>query len=178
MTFEGLNAVLKQLKKTNWRDQQALEQLIQLWPEIVGPGVAAQTRPVSLNAQNILQVATSSGVWAQNLAFERIRLLVKVRTLWNPAVKDIRFSPQHWHRPEVTPPLILESDLKSIRTLKRKTSKAAAKNAQDAFKDWAKSVRKNASQHSDRCPVCQCLTPQTELSRWSRCALCTSRPEA
>jgi predicted nucleic acid-binding Zn ribbon protein len=180
MTFEGLNAVLKQLKKTHWQDRQALDQLQQLWPTIVGREVAAQTRPVNLNAQGVLQVSTSSGVWAQNLAFERVRLLVKVRTAWNPTVKDIYFSPRLWHRPQVSPPLALESDLSSKASaqpvgVRGKT--AAAKDVREAFADWAKSVQRNAGQHAKRCPICQCSTPTVELSRWGRCALCTSRPD-
>jgi predicted nucleic acid-binding Zn ribbon protein len=178
MTFEGLNAVLTQLKKTHWQDQQAIERLLHLWPKIVGPEVAAQTRPLSLNAQGILQVSTSSGVWAQNLAFERIRLLAKVRSAWNPGVKDIYFSPRQWHQRPIPQQQALETDLSAIRrtgTVQQKLTDP--KDAQKAFASWAKSVRHNASQHATRCPICECLTPAIELSRWGHCALCTSRPD-
>lgn len=179
MTFEGLNAVLKQLKKTHWRDQQALDRLQQLWPDIVGPEVAAQTRPASLSTQGILQVSTSSGVWAQNLAFERVRLLVKVRSAWNPAVKDIYFSPKSWHRPRVTQPVAMESNLRTIqRSSRGEETPAAPKDAQEAFSSWAKHVQRNANQYDKRCPICQCSTPTVELERWGCCALCTSRPKA
>jgi predicted nucleic acid-binding Zn ribbon protein len=178
MTFEGLKAVLTQLKKTHWKDQQAIDRLLRLWPEIVGPEVAAQTRPVSLSAQGVLQVSTSSGVWAQNLAFERIRLLAKVRAAWNPAVKDIYFSPRQWHQ-RPTPHLrSLEIDLSAIRRTGAVLQKPTdPKDAQGAFANWAKSVQQNASRHATRCPICECLTPSVELSRWGRCALCTSRPD-
>jgi predicted nucleic acid-binding Zn ribbon protein len=179
MTFEGLNAVLTQLKKTHWQDQQAMDRLLHLWPKIVGLEVAAQTRPISLSNQGILQVSTSSGVWAQNLAFERIRLLAKVRVAWNPKVKDIYFSPRQWYQ-RPTPQLrSLETDLSAIQrtgTIQQKL--AEPKDAQAAFANWAKSVRQNASQHATRCPICECLTPAVELSRWGRCALCISRPSA
>jgi predicted nucleic acid-binding Zn ribbon protein len=179
MTFEGLNAVLTQLKKTHWQDQQAIEQLLHLWPKIVGPEVAAQTRPVSLNIQGILQVSTSSGVWAQNLAFERIRLLAKVRAAWNPTVKDIYFSPRQWHQRLISQPRSLEADLSALRRNGAVQQKPTdPKDAQEAFANWAKSVRHNASQHATRCPICECLTPAVELSRWGHCALCTSRPAA
>jgi predicted nucleic acid-binding Zn ribbon protein len=179
MTFEGLKAVLTQLKKTHWQDQQAIEQLLRLWPELVGPEVAAQTRPASLSAQGILQVSTSSGVWAQNLAFERVRLLVKVRAAWNPAVKDIYFSPRQWYQRLATQPLSLEADLSTIqRTGMIQRGISDPKDAQAAFANWAKSVQHNANQHATRCPICECLTPVVELNRWGRCALCTSRPDA
>lgn len=179
MTFEGLNAVLTQLKKTHWKDQQAIERLLHLWPNIVGLEVAAQTRPLSLNAQGILQVSTSSGVWAQNLAFERIRLLAKVRLAWNPAVKDIYFSPRQWHQRPIPRQQALEIDLSAIqRTGMVQQKSTEPKDAQKAFANWAKSVRHNASQHATRCPICECLTPAIELSRWGHCALCTSRPDA
>lgn len=177
MTFEGLNAVLTQLKKTHWRDQQAIDRLLRLWPDIVGPEVATQTRPISLNAHGILHVSTSSGVWAQNLAFERIRLLAKVRAAWNPAVKDIYFSPRQWHQHQSSQPRSLETDLTTIRHAKAiQQEPADPKDAHAAFANWAKSVRHNANQHATRCPLCDCLTPAVELSRWGRCALCTSRP--
>jgi predicted nucleic acid-binding Zn ribbon protein len=179
MTFEGLKAVLTQLKKTNWQDQQAIEQLLRLWPEIVGPEVAAQTRPTSLSAQGILQVSTSNGVWAQNLAFERVRLLVKVRAAWNPAVKDIYFSPRQWHQRLATQARSLETDLKTIRRTPVVPQRSTApQDAQSAFENWAKSVQHNANRHATRCPICECLTPVVELNRWGRCALCTSRPDA
>jgi predicted nucleic acid-binding Zn ribbon protein len=179
MAFEGLNAVLTQLKKTQWKDQQAIDRLLRLWPEIVGPEVAAQTRPVSLSAQGILQVSTSSGVWAQNLAFERIRLLAKVRAAWDPAVKDIYFSPRQWYRRPAPQLRSLETDLSAIRRAEALQQKPTEpKDAQEAFANWAKSVRHNANRHAARCPICECLTPAIELSRWGRCALCTSRPDA
>ncbi len=180
MTFEGLNAVLTQLKKTHWQDQQAIERLLKLWPSIVGPEVAAQTRPISLNAQRILQVSTSSGVWAQNLAFERIRLLAKVHSAWNPAVKDIYFSPRQWHQRPILQKQSLETDLNIVRRTggAARQKATAPRDAQEAFANWAKSVRHNASQHATRCPICKCSTPASELSRWGHCALCTSRTES
>lgn len=194
MTFEGLNAVLTQLKKTQWQEQQAIERLLKLWPEIVGAEVSAQTRPVSLSPQGILQVAAASGVWAQNLAFERVRLLVKVRSAWNPAVKDIHFSPRQWHRSGAAQPLSPQADSPAIQQAKlarsltsplptygkkeTKNSQALPQDAQAAFTNWANRVRQNANQHASRCPICDCLTPTIELSRWGRCALCTSRPES
>jgi predicted nucleic acid-binding Zn ribbon protein len=178
MALEGLHAVLSQLKKTHWKDQQSFEKFVRLWPEIVGAAVAAQTRPVKLSDQGILYVTVSSGVWAQNLAFERVRLLKKVNATWNGAVKDIYFSTRDWHRnPSVRLRQGLELKLISGPALKMQTRKPQPKDARDAFSRWSLAV-KNQAKGNASCPLCQCPTPLEELKRWSHCSLCLSRPQS
>ncbi|MGB8699565.1 MAG: DUF721 domain-containing protein [Thermosynechococcaceae cyanobacterium] len=184
MAFEGLDLVLVQLKKTHWQEQQGFEQMIRLWPTWVGPDVAAQTRPIRLTAQGILQVATSSGAWAQNLAFERLRILGKVNAVWTQPVKDIYFSTRYWH--QSAPSALAGSDpLRSITPTRQldprfrgggQARRSPPKDAQDAFARWSAAVRRQAHGRT-LCPICQCPTPQEELQRWDRCALCTCRPD-
>lgn len=178
MALEGLHAVLSQLKKTHWKDQQSFEKLASLWPEIVGAAVAAQTRPVKLSDQGILYVTVSSGVWAQNLAFERVRLLKKVNMAWNGAVKDIYFSTRDWHRsPTVRLRQALDLQLITGPTLKMPGGRPQPKDARDAFSRWSLAVQKQAKGNAF-CPLCQCPTPLEELKRWSHCSLCLSRPKS
>jgi predicted nucleic acid-binding Zn ribbon protein len=176
MALEGLNAVLSQLKRTQWRDQQSFETFVRLWPEIVGAAVSAQTRPIKLNTQGILYVAVSSGAWAQNLAFERIRILKKVNTAWNGSVKDIYFSTRDWHHsPSPRLRQALELKLVSAELASRSPGmRSQPKDAREAFSRWSSAVQKQ-TKGNDRCPLCQCPTPLEELKRWSHCALCLSR---
>jgi predicted nucleic acid-binding Zn ribbon protein len=176
MALEGLNAVLSHLKQTHWQDQQSFEKFVRLWPEIVGTAVAAQTRPVKLSEQGILYVSVSSGVWAQNLAFERVRLLKKVNTAWKGTVKDIYFSTRDWHR-KATPQHLsaLELKLVSRSVLNIQAVRSQPVDARDAFSRWSFAVKKQAKGNAE-CPLCQCPTPLEELKRWSHCSLCISRP--
>jgi predicted nucleic acid-binding Zn ribbon protein len=180
MGLEGLSAVLAGLKQTRWQDQQLFEKFVQLWPEIVGTDVAAQTRPIKITPQDVLQVATSSGVWAQNLAFERLRILAKVNAVWSKPLKDIHFSAHQWHRSAPLRSLqFSEIDLtpKGRASLSR-SPQPSPETAQEAFLRWSKAVQQQASRNGQCCPICHCSTPIDELKRWGHCALCIARPSS
>jgi predicted nucleic acid-binding Zn ribbon protein len=179
MPLEGLNSVLLQLQKKQWTDQQSFEAFVKQWPEIVGIAVAAQTRPLKLNAAGILYVSVSSGVWAQNLSFERVRLLKKVNLTWNGTVKDIYFSTRDWYRTS-SPQFIqsLEIKLRSSPSVSRgKENQLLPLDARDAFARWSIAVQKQAKGNT-LCPLCQCPTPLEELKRWHHCALCLCRAQS
>jgi predicted nucleic acid-binding Zn ribbon protein len=178
MALEGLNSVLSQLKKTQWKEQQSFETFVKQWPEIVGGAVAAQTRPLKLNTAGVLYVSVSSGVWAQNLAFERVRLLKKVNASLNGTVKDIYFSTRDWHRtPSPRFSQSLELKLRSTASSgKEKGAQALPIDAKDAFSRWSLAVQQQTKGNT-LCPLCQCPTPLEELKRWKHCALCLSRPQ-
>jgi predicted nucleic acid-binding Zn ribbon protein len=174
MALEGVKGVLIQLKRTQWKSQQTFEQLRHQWPEIVGELVAAQTRPVRINPQRVLQVATSSAVWAQNLAFERRQILAKVNRILDRPVTDIQFSAALWHRTfkDAPVPQSFESPWGTAPTVSPQP--LLPKDAQDAFSRWADVVQQQA-QSRPRCPACECPSPLQELQRWTVCALCASR---
>jgi predicted nucleic acid-binding Zn ribbon protein len=96
MALEPVNTVLGKFRKAQWKQQREFGKLQHAWSEVVGPTVAAQTQPTQITAQQVLLVATSSAVWAQNLAFERQRLLIKLNDLLNQPLTDIRFSTSQW----------------------------------------------------------------------------------
>ncbi len=62
-----------------WAELKQMQTLRQLWPELVGEAVAAQTYPLSLRRQ-VLQVATSTPAWAQNLTLQRQLILKKLNS--------------------------------------------------------------------------------------------------
>lgn len=179
MGFQSLPHLLNTISsQESWHQRQRFQQLLGCWLEVVGATVAAQTRPIAIQRQ-VLQVAASSSVWAQNLAFERHRILEKLNARLSFALTDIRFSTAHWqsdfHRNQVenfseTVILWREHPSRVIKVQPR-GHQPIARDPQTAFRNWAKTVRLQ-SQHLPLCPVCRCPTPEGELIRWSMCSLC------
>ncbi len=178
MALEPVNHVLGKLRKAQWKQQREFGKLQHAWAEVVGPAVAAQAQPTQINAQQVLFVATSSAVWAQNLAFERQRLLTKLNALLNKPLTDIRFSTSQWqarnpnrsHSSKSWTPESL-----AMRSGAMAVSKAT-EDHQDVFRRWSERV-KAQSQTYPICPQCHCATPPAELKRWSVCCLCAVRPK-
>lgn len=106
MSFKSLHHVLGGLQNQYQRQEQnQLQRVLQCWADIVGPVVAVQTRPLSIY-RGILKVTTSSAAWAQNLVFERQRILDKLNHSAflhdTEQITDIRFSPAQWQETPVT----------------------------------------------------------------------------
>lgn len=182
MSFKPLNRVLVSLQdQVQWQDHQQFRHLLQSWSEVVGPVVEAQTRPTAITKQSVLKVATSSSVWAQNLAFERHRILEKLNARLPKPLVDIRFSTTQWHSRLKH----RESDFRQLwqdhpsqlpggqdRASQSDVTGAIGQNP--AFRRWASLVQAR-SRRLPLCPTCQCPTPPGELKRWSVCALCAAK---
>lgn len=182
MSFQSLPQLLNSMSsQESWRGRRQFQQLCNCWFEIVGAVVAAQTRPTGIQ-RHVLQVATSSSVWAQNLAFERHRILEKLNDRLGLGLTDIRFSTAHWQSEfdrtgveNASEAAILWREHPSrlmggIRSPRQPT----ASDPQTAFRNWARAVRAQ-SQHLPLCPTCHSPTPEGELIRWSVCSLCAAQ---
>lgn len=178
MALEPVDRVLGKLRKAQWRQQREFGKLKHAWAEVVGSAVAAQAQPTQVNAQRVLFVATSSAVWAQNLAFERQRLLVKLNALLDKPLTDIRFSTRQWRSrstaSQPSRPWTPQSLVERAETVGRLTAET---DTQAVFSRWSERV-KAQSQKYPLCPQCHCATPPAELQRWSVCCLCAVRPKA
>jgi predicted nucleic acid-binding Zn ribbon protein len=204
MALTTLNQLVTDLEsQASWQGQQQFKKLLMHWSEIVGTAVSQHTRPLDIQ-RNVLQVATSSAVWAQNLAFERPRIVQKLNDRLSLSLKDIRFSTAHWHADrDRLPPLSEEiatlwqnhpsqvapaSETQRSPISKRQISapqisasqtserptKDLPKDPQVAFLNWARQMRSLA--HTlPLCPSCSCPTPTGELERWGICALCAAQ---
>lgn len=181
MSFQSLQQVLGVLEKhDSWKKRQQFRQLVVCWAEVVGNAVAAQTRPLYIQRQ-VLQVATSSSAWAQNLAFERCRILEKLNAQLPYSISDIRFSTGQWQSSEKNETKSAESSILwqghpsqiSIAPQRRPPAPLPP-NPQTAFQHWSSQVR-DRSRHLPPCPVCHSPTPPGELQRWSICALCAAK---
>lgn len=186
MVFKSLQHLLGTLdSQESWRSRRQFQQLLNHWFEIVGPAVAAQTRPVGIQ-RRVLQVATANAVWAQNLVFERHRILEKLNAQLGLEITDIKFSTAQW---QVTRSPTSADALAALwqdhpsrltngtsQTLK---TKPAAKSepvdrqidSTEAFQNWATQM-KARSRQLPLCPMCKCPAPPGELDRWSVCSLC------
>lgn len=183
MSFQSLPHLLNAIsKQESWRDRQQFQQLLHLWSELVGTTVAAQTRPIGIQRQ-VLQVATSSAVWAQNLAFERHRILEKLNARLPLRLKDIRFSTGQWRanflpggveNSSETVILWREHPSRISRGQLPRSGQPTARDPQTAFLNWARAVRLQ-SQQLPLCPICHAPTPEGELIRWSACSLCAAQ---
>ena len=185
MTFQSLNHILTAIaKQPNWEKQRQYHRLVQCWHKIVNDKVAQHTRPLYLQRQ-VLWVATSSSVWAQNLALQRYSLLKKLNQLLDEPIIDMRFSPARWYQKHLSnsehtsilsqhpSALNLESELLSP-TNSDTTNAEKVTTPQEAFQRWAEVVKKR-SLYLPSCPSCQCPTPEGELKRWQMCAYCAAK---
>jgi predicted nucleic acid-binding Zn ribbon protein len=179
MSFESIDDILGGLEVQAKLQEQPFQILLTYWSEVVGKVVAAHTQPLLIQ-RGVLRVATSSAAWAQNLTFERQRLLLKLNEKLPTPLIDIRFSTAGWQRPKVTElsqqtvlsskhPSFLAQD---IRVDSDVTS--PNQNANTAFQYWAKTVQ--ARSHGlPLCPQCKCPTPAGELQRWRVCFICAAK---
>ncbi|MDX2243480.1 MAG: DUF721 domain-containing protein [Leptolyngbyaceae cyanobacterium bins.302] len=204
MSFKSLHHVLGGLQNQYQRQKRSqLQGVLQCWAEIVGPVVAVQTRPLNIY-QGVLKVATSSAVWAQNLVFERQRILEKLNRTPSlqgaEQITDIRFSPARWHEVPLTsfPGEQLQDELwqahpslylgvgssgtasppprhnSAQNSDLQESKRKTSEDAITAFRQWSVHM-KGRSRQLPLCPECRCPTPPGELHRWSVCAICAAK---
>ena len=179
MSLNSVNQILDILKtQAQWQEPPLLI-LIKCWHEVVGSTYASHTRPVSIG-RDVLRVATSSAAWAQNLTFERKRLLLKVNELLASPLVDIHFSTAGWHslplpKPEKKKALLAEHpSFVDSHFVNHEPKTIDSQSATAAFNNWAERVKARFS-NLPLCPKCQCPTPPGELDRWGVCALCGAK---
>ena len=191
MSFQRLNRVLQEVGEPSQflgKRSSQFQQVLQHWPDIVGADLALHTRPQRLDRQ-VLKVATSSAVWAQNLQFERHRLRLKILEQVNLDLKDIQFSTAHWQMPSASDqpfastqaqqewqnhpsritvqPALTAQRGGQILGDPRRTGQSVATQ----FSIWATTCQlRNRS--LPRCPRCRSPTPPGELNRWQMCSFC------
>jgi len=186
MAFKSLHAVLGGVQHQYQRQEyRELRQVMNCWAEVVGPVVAAQTRPLNLY-RGVLKVATSSAAWSQNLVFERQRILDKLNRAASLQITDIRFSPGQWRSTssQAVPGADYQQELwqahpSRLSDAPRKKSatsitgeRTGGMDAIAAFQQWKQTMR---SRQLPLCPECQCPTPTGELDRWRMCGICAAK---
>jgi len=176
--MKSLHQLLHSLEQEDgWRSRRQFQALLTCWFDVVGAAVAAHSRPISIHRQ-VLQVATSSSVWAQTLAFERLHILQKINERLSSDLTDIRFSTVQWQsepkQRACDATTILWQNHPSCISETPSRSPAPATDPLTAFQGWAERIKARSKQ-LPICPQCHCPTPQGELKRWSMCSLCATK---
>jgi predicted nucleic acid-binding Zn ribbon protein len=179
MSLKSVNDILGALEQqAGWQEQPFLK-VRQFWAEVVGAVAAKHTQPLIIQ-RDVLRVATSSAAWAQNLAFKRQLILLKLNEKLPTPLVDIRFSTAGWQNPSAHPPQQLTglpqehpSYLGNVSDIRR-NDLPAQENAQATFSKWAEAMQVR-SHGLPLCTQCQCPTPPGELQRWQVCAVCASQ---
>ena len=183
MSFKSIDRILSALEQQEWQNQP-FQILLKCWPEVVGKVVAAHTRPTSIQ-RDILWVATSSSSWAQNLVFERPRILQKLNPQLPTPLVDIRFSTAQWQSSKEStlanlnnpnPHLGREhpSFIRDTPQIPKNPDSPDSNNPNATFQHWAK-VMQARLQNLPLCPQCNCPTPAGELQRWTICSFCAAK---
>ncbi|HAN73242.1 MAG TPA: DUF721 domain-containing protein [Planktothrix sp. UBA8402] len=187
--MQSLHYILSRLRSEILTpEQQQFQYLCECWLEIVGTVAGIHTRPVSWH-RGVLNVATSSSTWSQDLTLKRIQIIQKLNQKLSFPVQDIRFSAAGWrYQPNADQQVSLSAstdELSQIWHEHPSRVEVSTPTRKDfigvplrssltpltAFESWAKSL-KQRSQHLPLCPQCHCPTPPGELSRWSVCGFC------
>ncbi len=93
---EALTSFLQRAGLTK-RVQQAA--VLDDWPSLVGPQIAAVTAPQSITADGVLRVHVASAPWATELGLMTPRILARINHGRAGRVKEIRWIPGPLARP-------------------------------------------------------------------------------
>ena len=192
MDIQPLNGILNDIGSGGeWDEQRQLQRLISQWEAIVGGTVAQHSCPLEVR-NGVLQVATSTAIWAQNLSFERRRILKKLNQRAHFKIlglKEIRFSTAQWHnRPGSSGAITVDKRLNSYQQQMQwqqhpsrlpppadeRPHSELAESAPQAFERWSQRRQQQINQVPP-CPQCQTPTPEGELQRWGVCAFCMTQ---
>ncbi len=186
--MQSLNHVLNRLKSQILTpEQQQFQMLCNCWPEVVGNPAAQYTRPIAIH-RGVLQVATASSTWSQDLTLRRMQILHKLNQRLLSPLQEIRFATGQWReKPHRDQQMLPDSPPDEIEQLweqhpsrisigyrinhSLKLDPPGSASAVNTFQQWAETI-KERSQHLPICPQCNCPTPAGELERWSVCGLC------
>ena len=186
--MQSLNHVLNRLRSQVFTpEQQQFQTLCDCWGEVVGNTAAQYTRPIAIH-RGVLQVATASSTWSQDLTLRRMQILHKLNQRLMSPLQDIRFATGQWREKQHPDRQVAtDSPLDEIEQLweqhpsrisigsrinhSLKLNSPGSASAVNTFQQWAETL-KERSQHLPICPQCNCPTPVGELERWSVCGLC------
>lgn len=77
------------VRRRGWTERLEQQQAFRLWPDVVGPTIAAHSQPVHIS-RGILVVDVSNSVWATQLTFLKTSILQQLRAA-GASLHDMRF---------------------------------------------------------------------------------------
>ncbi len=83
-------AIAQALKEKGWAGLIEQHKSFQLWEEIVGPAIAANSHPIDIR-DDVLIVQAKSAVWRSEIAFQKDEILAALnRRLKGNHLKDLK----------------------------------------------------------------------------------------
>ncbi len=83
-------AIAQALKERGWAGPVEQHKSFQLWEEIVGPAIAANSRPIDIK-DNVLVVQAKSAAWRSEIVFQKDEILAALnRRLKGNHLKDLK----------------------------------------------------------------------------------------
>ncbi len=73
--------------------------IVEEWAELVGPQIAAVTRPESVTPDGVLRVRVATAAWANELSLMTPRVLARLNASRAGRVREIRWVPGPLDRP-------------------------------------------------------------------------------
>jgi predicted nucleic acid-binding Zn ribbon protein len=93
------DALASYLRRSGFSKRIQQAGVIEAWPELVGPQIAAVTAPESVTPDGVLRVRVATAAWANELSLMTPRILARLNDGRQGRVKEIRWVPGQLDRP-------------------------------------------------------------------------------
>lgn len=173
MAFNSIDQLLnKILSQPQWQKQKRFYEVKKYWYQVTNHKVSQHTRPISIHNE-ILYIATSNAVWAQELSLQKRNLLRKLNNHLDEPLKNLHFASAQWHGNHLDISNFEDNSTSSHPSSINLASATVEKTdtPQEALEQWFQQI-KNRSTDWQPCPRCQTLSPLGELKRWNLCIIC------
>ncbi len=87
------DALASYLRRSGFAKRIQQAGVIEAWPELVGPQIAAVTAPESVTQDGVLRVRVATAAWANELSLMTPRILARLNDGRQGRVKEIRWMP-------------------------------------------------------------------------------------
>jgi predicted nucleic acid-binding Zn ribbon protein len=87
------DALASYLRRSGFAKRVQQASVIDAWPDLVGPQIAAVTSPESVTQDGVLRVRVATAAWANELSLMTPRILARVNDGRQGRVKEIRWVP-------------------------------------------------------------------------------------
>jgi predicted nucleic acid-binding Zn ribbon protein len=87
------DALASYLRRSGFAKRIQQASVIDAWPDLVGPQIAAVTSPESVTQDGVLRVRVATAAWANELSLMTPRILARLNDGRQGRVKEIRWVP-------------------------------------------------------------------------------------
>ncbi len=87
------DALASYLRQSGFSKRLQQAEVVEAWPELVGPQIAAVTAPESVTPDGVLRVRVATAAWANELGLMTPRILARINAGRTGRVKEIRWMP-------------------------------------------------------------------------------------